>query len=148
MKVTYNYEVTYRLSTSECMSSHSSKWRNINHIFLITHIVLECYPNMKVTYHLSTCECMSTHSSKWRKEQSFILNHTSCARISTNYEVTYGLSTSECMSSHSSKWRKYQPYHTSNSHECMRVNEEVLIAFYIQKAVFLLHCKNILGHIP
>ena len=27
-------------------------------------------------------------------------------------------------------------YHTSNSHECMRVIEEVLIAVYIQKAVF------------
>ena len=38
------------------------------HSFLITHLVLECLPNMKVTYLLRRSECTSSHSSKWRKE--------------------------------------------------------------------------------
>ena len=37
-----NMNVTYILSTSECTSSHSSKWRKNNHSFSITHLVLEC----------------------------------------------------------------------------------------------------------
>ena len=57
-----------------------------NHSFLITHLVLECLPNMKVTYLLNTSECTSSHSSKWRKEQSFILSHTSSVRMLYKYE--------------------------------------------------------------
>ena len=80
-------KVTYQLRTSECMSSHKSKWRNSKHTFLITHLVLKHQPNMKVTYPLLiTSECMSSNSSKWRKEQPYILNNTSCVRISTKYQ--------------------------------------------------------------
>ena len=39
-------KVTYRLNTSECMSSHSSKWREEqSFILIITHLVLEWQPN-------------------------------------------------------------------------------------------------------
>ena len=52
------YELTYRLSISECMSSHSRKWRKEQPYILNPTFVLEGYPNMKVTYNLSTSECM------------------------------------------------------------------------------------------
>ena len=57
-----------------------------NDSFLITHLVVECYPNMKVTYSLSTSECMSSHSSKLKKEKSFNLDCRSCVRMLTKYE--------------------------------------------------------------
>ena len=75
------YELTYRLSISECMSSHSRKWRKEQPYILNPTFVLECYPNMKVTYNLSTSECMSSRSSKWRKVQSFIFNQKTCVRM-------------------------------------------------------------------
>ena len=116
-------KVTYLLSTSECISSHSSKWRK-EQPFIFNHtscVRMVSKYNMKVTYRLSTSECMSSHSSKWRKEQPFILNHTSCVgECYQKRKVTYRLSTSECMSSHSGKWRKEQPC-ILNRRSCVRM---------------------------
>ena len=106
-------KVTYKLSTSECVSSHSSKWREEQPFILITHLVLECSPNMKVTHFLSTSECMSscTHAaaSGEKSNHSFLITHI-VLKYKPNMKVTYLLSTSECMSSHSSKWREEQPF--------------------------------------
>jgi len=50
-------KVTYQLSRSECMSSHSSKWRK-GQPFFLNHTIIS--PNM-ITYRLRTSEL---HSSK------------------------------------------------------------------------------------
>ena len=61
------YEVTYTLSTSEWMSSHSSKWRKYQPYILNHTYCVRMLSKYEVTYILSTSECMSSHSSKWRK---------------------------------------------------------------------------------
>ena len=81
-------KVTYRLSTSECKSLHSSEWRK-EQPFILNHtscVRMVSKYNMKVTYSLSASECMSSHSSKWRKEQPYILNRRSCARMLSKEE--------------------------------------------------------------
>ena len=81
-----NIKLTHILSTSECISSHSSKWRKEQPFILIADLVLECYTKRKVAYSLNTSDCMSSHSSKWREEQSYILNRRSCVRMLTKYK--------------------------------------------------------------
>ena len=78
-------KVTYLLSTSECMSSHSSKWRE-EESFILNHTTFVRMLTKYETYRLSTSEYMSLHSSKWREEHSFILNHTSCDKKLTKHE--------------------------------------------------------------
>ena len=72
-------QTSYLLSTNASVHTATSGEKTI-HSFLITHLVLECWPTMTVTYMLSTSECTGSHSSKWRKKQPFILNHTSFVR--------------------------------------------------------------------
>ena len=79
-------KVTYSLSTSECMSSHSSKWRKYQPYILNHTSCVRMLSKYEITYILSTGECMSSHSSKWRQEQSFTLNQTSRVRMLTKYE--------------------------------------------------------------
>ena len=82
--------VTYRLSTSECMSSHSSKWRekqsfNLNHTSCVRMLLTKHESNLLPAWTQGNAE-VNSHSSKWREEQSIILNHTSCVRMITKYE--------------------------------------------------------------
>ena len=113
-----NMKVTYNLSTSECMSSHS---RKSNHSFLITHLALECEPNIKVTYSLRAQVNAWVHTTASGEESncSILITHL-VLECEPNRKITYFLSTSECMSSYSSKWRKEQSIifnHTS----CVRM---------------------------
>jgi len=109
-------KVTHRLSTSESIRSHSSKWRK-EQLFILNHTSNDRILT-KETHRLSRSESTSSQSSKWRKEQPFIFT---CIHIVSKCEplmkATYWLSTIECTSSHRSSWRKEQPLilnHTSN----------------------------------
>ena len=82
-------KVTYRLSTSECMSSHSTKWRE-EQAFIYNHTscvrMLTKYENNVLAAWTKGNAEVNSHSRKWREEQAFIINHTSCIRTLTKYE--------------------------------------------------------------
>ena len=115
-------KVTYHLSTSECTSSHSSKWRK-EQPFILNHTP-HVRTNMKVTYLLSQVNAqVHTAPSGEKSNHSFLITHL-VFNCKPNMKVTYNLNTNECTSRHSSKWRKEQLFivnHTSHVRPNMKV---------------------------
>ena len=113
-------KVTYHLSTRECISWHSSKWRK-EQPFLITHHVRMITKNESSTHLLHEHKWMYkfTQQQVKKSNHSFLITQI-VLECEPNIKVTYFLSTSECMSSRSSKWRKEQSF-ILNHASCVRM---------------------------